>query len=65
MLNLEPYYQNSLGNIWIKTIIESLSNNAPSTACTPNSAVYIEGQNQIVIYKTGGFWINGKGIWCE
>lgn len=55
MLNLDPYYQNNLGNIWIKTITESVSSNAPSTACTPNT-VYIEGQNQIVTYKAGGFW---------
>lgn len=54
MLNLDPYYQNNLGNIWIKTITESVSSNAPSTACTPNT-VYIEGQNQIVTYKAGGF----------
>ena len=55
MLNLDPYYQNNLGNIWIKTITESVSSNAPSTACTPNIAVYIEGQKQIIIYKAGGF----------
>lgn len=56
MLNLNPHCQNNLGNIWIKTITESVSSNSLSTACTLNTAVYIEGQKQIVIYKAGGFW---------
>lgn len=34
-----------------------VSINAPSTICTPNTAVYIDDQNQIVIYKAGGFWL--------
>lgn len=56
MLNLNPHCQNNLGNIWIKTITESVSSNSLSTACTLNTAVYIEGQKQIVIYKASGFW---------
>lgn len=55
-LILDPYYQNYLGNIWIKTITESVSSNVPSTACTPNTAFYIEGQKEIIIYKVVGFW---------
>lgn len=55
MLNMDSYCHNNLGNIWIKTITESVSTNALNTACTLNTTLSLTSQNQNVIYKAGGF----------
>lgn len=64
MLNWDPYYQNNCGNIWINTINESFSSNAPSTVCTPNTAVYTRVKTKLFFIKLVVSDFNEKGIWC-
>lgn len=61
-LNVDPYYQNNLGKIWIKTITESVSSNAQSTAYTPNTAVMQRVKRKFLFLKLVVSDFNEKGI---